>query len=78
LRPHVTGSPPTDTNFAAVYAPDTTQNTPNTAGNYHFWLARHFNTHDHPDGSYRLEVEASDVRGNPRSASLNVRFSNGG
>jgi Peptidase family M23 len=78
LRPQVTGTPPTDSNFATVYAPDTTQNHPNSPGNYHFWLRRRFDTADYPDGSYRLEVEASDVRGNPRSAALNVRFSNGG
>jgi hypothetical protein len=78
LRPQVAGVPPTDSNFANVYAPDTTQNTPNTPGNYHFWLARRFNSNAHPDGSYRLEVEASDVRGNPRSAALELRFNNAG
>ncbi len=76
FRPHVQGNPATDTNFATIYAPDTTQNNPNTPGNYHFWLARHFNTNDHPDGPYQLEVEASDVRGNVRSAALNVTLTN--
>jgi hypothetical protein len=78
LRPRVTGSPPTDTNFATVYAPDTTQNKPNAPGNYHFWLARQFNTTAHPDGTYRLEVEASDVLGNPRTAALIVTIGNAG
>jgi hypothetical protein len=78
FRPHVRGTPPSDTNFAAIYAPDTTQNNPNTPGNYHFWLTRQFNTHAYPDGNYRLEVEASDVRGNPRTAALGVTFDNAG
>jgi hypothetical protein len=78
FRPHVQGAPPGDTNFASVYTPDTTQNKPNIPGNYHFWLTRRFNTNDYPDGNYRLEVEASDVRGNPRTAALEVTFDNAG
>ena len=61
-----------------IYTPDTTQNNPNTPGNYHFWLTRRFNTNDYPDGAYHLEVEASDVRGNPRTAALEVTFNNAG
>ena len=76
FRPNIQGNPPTDVNFAGVYAPDTTQNNPNSPGTYHFWLARHFNTGQHPDGSYQLEVEASDVRGNTRAAALHLRFNN--
>jgi hypothetical protein len=76
FRPHITGTPPTDTRFATVYAPDSTQNNPNSPGNYHFWLTRHFNTKNHPDDKYRVEVEASDVRGNPRTAALIVTISN--
>jgi hypothetical protein len=78
MRPHVAGAPPTDANFARVYAPDSTQNHPHAPGNYHFWLTRRFDTRGHPDGSYRLEVEATDVRGNPRTAALDVTFSNAG
>jgi len=78
FRPHVTGAPPTDANFASVYAADTTQNNPGAPGNYHFWLSRRFNTNGFPDGTYRLEVEASDVRGNLRRAALNVTFANAG
>ena len=52
FRPHVNGTPPSDTNFATVYTADTTQNNPNTPGNYHFWLTRHFDTNDYPDGTY--------------------------
>src|SRR5436305_11542192 len=60
-------SPASDLNFAAVYAPDTTQHTPNLPGVFHFWLKRGFDSRQHPDGGYLLEVEASDVRGNPNS-----------
>ena len=62
--------------FGAVYAPDTTQNNPNAPGLFHFWLSRGFDTSRYPDGSYVLEVEASDVRGNPSTANLAVAFAN--
>jgi hypothetical protein len=42
----------------------------------HFWLTRGFDTNRYPDGGYVLEVEASDVRGNPSTASLTVTFTN--
>ena len=76
FRPHVQGAPGSDVNFANVYAPDTTQNNPGSPGRYHFWLARRFDTRDHADGSYRLEVEASDIRDNVRTASLELTFRN--
>ena len=63
-------------NFGAVYAPDTTQNHPNAPGLFHFWLKRGFDTSRYPDGSYALEVEASDVRGNPSTGNLAVTFDN--
>jgi Peptidase family M23 len=66
-----------DANFGAVYAPDTTQNHPNEPGLFHFWLKRGFDTTRFPDGEYVLEAEASDVRGNPRTAHLAVAFANG-
>ncbi|HVU76744.1 MAG TPA: M23 family metallopeptidase [Gaiellaceae bacterium] len=76
FRPHVQGSPATDTSFASVFAPDTTQSNPFTPGSYHFWLARGFDTTKHPNGVYSLEVEASDVRGNPRVGHLAVTIAN--
>jgi hypothetical protein len=57
--PDVHGDPASDSYFAAVYAPGTTQNNPNTPGNYHFWLSRGFDTTEYPDGSYQLLVLAS-------------------
>jgi hypothetical protein len=76
LHPNVQGNPATDTNFHTVYAPDTTQNNPNTPGLFHFWLKRGFDTSRYPDGRYALEVEVSDVRGNPSTRSLAVTFAN--
>jgi hypothetical protein len=76
FRPQVEGTPPTDLRFGTVYAPDTRQNSPSTPGRYRFWLARRFNTHNHPNGTYQIEVEASDVRDNLRTATLNVTFNN--
>jgi Peptidase family M23 len=76
FHPKVEGDPPTDLNFAIVYAPDTTQNNPNHPGLFHFWLRRGFDTTRYPDGSYQLEVEASDVRGNQRSGGLAVTLTN--
>jgi hypothetical protein len=76
FHPDVQGNPPTDVNFAAIYAPDTTQNNPNRPGVYHFWLKRHFDTSHYPDGNYLLQVEASDVRGNRANGSLGITFAN--
>ena len=77
FHPIIQGSPASDVNFASVYAPDTTQNHPNEPGVFHFWVKRGFDTSSHPDGQYRLEVEASDIRGNARTGGLAVTFANG-
>jgi Peptidase family M23 len=76
LHPDVQGNPPTDVNFAAVYAPDTAQNNPNQPGSFHFWLKRGFDTTHYPDGNYQLEVEASDTRGNTGTHSLAITLAN--
>jgi hypothetical protein len=76
IHPRVEGNPPTDANFAAVYAPDTTQNNPNAPGLYHFWLKRQLDTRHLPNGTYALEVEATDVRGNARTATLALTIKN--
>jgi hypothetical protein len=64
--------------FASVYAPGTTQNHPNKAGLYRFLLARAFDTRLHPNGEYRLDVEAADIRGNASRGHLALRLTNGG
>jgi len=60
--------PPRD--YHSVYAPGTRQNGPDTPGRYVFWLARGFDTGALPDGSYELEVAASDTRGNTGTGSV--------
>ena len=76
IHPNVQGNPPSDVDFGAIYAPDTTQNHPNAPGVYHFWLVRGFATGKHPNGDYVLEVDASDTRGNGRIGQLEVTFAN--
>jgi hypothetical protein len=66
-----------DVHFGDVYTPRTRQNHPNKPGLFCFWLARGFDTSVHPDGNYRLEVEAADVRGNASHGHLVVMFVNG-
>jgi hypothetical protein len=62
--------------FDSVYAPGTRQNHPNAPGLYRFWLARGFDTTRHPDGQYRVDVEAADVRGNASRGHLAVVIAN--
>jgi hypothetical protein len=49
--------------FRRVYAPGTRQNRAGAPGLYRFYLAHTWSTRLLRDGNYRLEVEASDVRG---------------
>ena len=55
---------PVNSLYHTIYAPGTTQNHPPTPGRYRFRLAAAFDTTAHPDGSYRLDVEVADTRGN--------------
>ncbi len=72
--PAVVGN--SDVHFGDVYAPGTRQNHPNEPGLFRFWLARRFDTRPHPDGSYLLEVQAADVRGNSSRGQLALTFAN--
>ena len=74
FHPDVVGN--SDVHFADVYAPGTRQNHPNAPGLFRFWLVRGFDTRAHPDGEYRLDVEAADVRGNATRAHLVLGFVN--
>src|SRR5262249_57606878 len=58
--------------FSRIYAPGTRQNHAGEPGLYRFYLAHTWTTTTLPDGSYRLEVEASDLAGN--TGSLTKRF----
>ena len=62
--------------YPQVYAAGTTQNHPNAAGLFRFLLARAFDTRRHPDGGYRLDVEAADIRGNASRKHLELTFTN--
>ncbi len=56
--------------FNRIFAPGTTQNRPWIAGRYVFWLAHELDTATLPNGSYRLEVDAADTRGNTGTSSV--------
>jgi hypothetical protein len=68
---------PANSLYATVYAPGTTQNHPPKPGLYRFQLAAAFDTNAHPDGTYRLEVEVFDTRGNSATGQLAVVIANG-
>ena len=74
--PKIAGKPPSDVNFGKVYAPGTRQNQPNKPGLYRIWVARGFDTSPFPDGDYRLDVEAADIRGNASRGHLVLTFVN--
>jgi murein DD-endopeptidase MepM/ murein hydrolase activator NlpD len=63
--------------FDDVYAPGTRQNRPNKPGRYRFFLAHTWSTRLLPDGAYRVQVEASDTRGNKAVASQPFTIANG-
>ena len=67
---------PPNSAYSDVYAPGTTQNHPPTPGLYRFQLAAAFQTAVHPDGSYRLDVEVADIRGNSSIAHLVLELAN--
>ena len=50
--------------FRRIYAPGTRQNRAGKPGLYRFYLAHTWSTTLLADGPYRLEVEATDLRGN--------------
>ena len=59
--------PPQD--YASVYAPGTTQNGPGSPGRYVFWLVHGLDTTALPNGTYELQVETEDTRGNTGTGS---------
>jgi hypothetical protein len=63
--------------YSAIYAPGTRQNHANEPGLYRFRLARGFDTREHRDGRYRLDVEAADIRGNASRGHLELVLVNG-
>jgi hypothetical protein len=67
---------PPNPSYDTVYAHGTTQNHPPKPGLYRFRLAAGFDTTAHPDGSYRLDVEVADTRGNSSRGHLTLRLAN--
>ena len=61
--------------FSSVYAPDTTQNHKGEGGNFAFYLGRSWRP---ADGTYRIQVEALDTRGNRALATARVSVVDGG
>jgi hypothetical protein len=72
----IAGDPPSDVRFSGVYAPETRQNHANSPGCFRFWLARGFDTRDYPDGEYRLDVEAADIRENASRGHVVITLAN--
>lgn len=62
--------------FSAIYAPGTYQNKPNRPGDYRFWLDQSFDTGALADGSYTIEVQASNMLGAAGDAMLPITIEN--
>jgi hypothetical protein len=63
--------------FHLIYTPETRQNHPNKPGLYSFYLAHDWNSARFANGSYRIDVEASDIHGNAARSNLAFRIRNG-
>jgi hypothetical protein len=68
---------PTDDRYGAVYALWTRQNKPWSNGRYRFYLAHGWDTTALSDGTYVIDVAASDTRGNTTVRSFPIRVRNG-
>jgi hypothetical protein len=63
--------------FARIYSAATTQNHKGEPGLFCFNLARGLDTRSLEDGVYRLQVAASDTRGNRSVGSVTLTVANG-
>ena len=63
--------------FSGVYAPSTRQNHKGEAGLYCFYLTRGWRPGELRDGSYRLQVAATDTRGNRAVATTSFTVAKG-
>ncbi len=68
---------PGNARYPFIYAPGTYQNKPHRPGQYIFWVAHGLDTASFPDGTYTLEVLASDTRGNVGFDTLQFTTANG-
>lgn len=64
------GTLPGADDYGRVYAERTRQNRPNRPGLYRIVLVRGLDVGDLPDGRYRLDVQATDIRGNRTQRTL--------
>lgn len=62
--------------YPSVYAPGTYQNKPFRPGRYLYWVIHDFDTTAYPNGTYQLEVDASDTRGNLGTAVVSLTIAN--
>jgi hypothetical protein len=65
-----------DARFGRVYARGTRQNHPGRPGLFRYRLSRPLDTRRYPDGNYRIQVDATDVRGNRGLRELPVAIDN--
>jgi hypothetical protein len=68
---------PSNLEYGWMYAPGSYQNKPHRPGHYVYWLAHAFDTTAFSDGTYSLEVFASDTRDNVGRAKVDLTFANG-
>jgi murein DD-endopeptidase MepM/ murein hydrolase activator NlpD len=64
--------------YGWIYAPGTYQNKPHRPGQYIYWLTHGLDTTGLTNGSYTLNVSASDTRRNVGTATLEFTVANGG
>jgi hypothetical protein len=68
---------PPNSEYNWIYAPGSYQNKAHRPGHYLYWLAHAFDTTALPDGTYTLEVYASDTRNNVGTAKVALTIANG-
>lgn len=62
--------------FDSVYAPGTWQNKGQRQGQYRFWLTQALDSRHYPNGTYWLQVESFDQRGNVGLGEITVTIAN--
>jgi hypothetical protein len=69
---------PPNVDYDQIYAPGTYQNKPHRPGNYVYWIVHALDTTLFPDGTYHLEIFASDTRHNVGAAETDLTIANAG
>ena len=62
--------------FHVIFNPETRPNHPNKPGLYSYILAHDWNSVKHPNGNYRIEVQAADAHGNRATSALPFKIRN--